>query len=411
MAAATLPLPPEDQVSRWALFAKGAEGTGRNEIDDGRFAALFRDSAIGDVVPRIFGGPKTEYEKVFEREDLGKGAKAAYVAGRLSHDLISDGTRVPYWFLNHPLAITSLASGIASGAAGLAPNYREEKKKLPPGAASGGNAREMIELAVANRLGFRYGDHPDATGRGIPAGIARGAIPLATSLALIQSSGNHDLLNIAQGGRTQGYEAVLPSEGDPRQTTNPALESLLRYIVGRTGRLLPWEQFSEERPDVAPSDYASAKAEQFDKGLLGIGLLKGTGRNLEGEPEATLMGFRVPLSAAGAVAGSIGGAIGGSHLANDMIKKALDARREEQLSAADAHPLSLKAEGNRRLLGALIGSALGAVTGNLATKAVNSAVIQPAFYPERVAAADLWRAQQRGEAVAPAPLTPMPIAA
>ena len=51
-------------------------------------------------------------------------------------------------------------------------------------------------------------------------------------------------------GRPAGYKAVLPSESDPRRTDSPIGELVSRYFLGRTGRLLPYDEFSKERPDV-----------------------------------------------------------------------------------------------------------------------------------------------------------------
>ena len=67
--------------------------------------------------------------------------------------------------------------------------------------------------------------------------------------------------------RPEGYAAVVPTEDDPRQTENMIAEVASRYILGREGKLLPYDEFSKERPDVSPGDYQAYKAYKFDKKL------------------------------------------------------------------------------------------------------------------------------------------------
>jgi hypothetical protein len=45
-----------------------------------------------------------------------------------------------------------------------------------------------------------------------------------------------------------------------------------------------------------------------EKGPLGVGVIKGTMENLQGEPEVRIVGFPVGLQAAGALAGGAGAA-------------------------------------------------------------------------------------------------------
>ncbi|MCE2837096.1 MAG: hypothetical protein LW834_09045, partial [Cyanobium sp. 49614_E6] len=148
---------------------------------------------------------------------------------------------------------------------------------------------------------------------------------------------------------------------------------------GRTGRVLPWEEFTAERPDVSYDDYQSYAAYQFDKGPLGIGLIRGTTRNLDGEPEAAMMGFRVPLSAATAAAGAMAGGYLGATNAEQFINAEMQDR------------LKLGTAGGRRLAGAAVGGLLGAIGGKISGNLANDLVIQPILNPERVAAAAAWQ--------------------
>jgi hypothetical protein len=117
-------------------------------------------------------------------------------------------------------------------------------------------------------------------------------------------------------GRPAGYKAILPSEEDPRKTDSAVGELLSRYFLGRTGRLLPYNEFAKERPDVDKGEYQRYKAYQFNKetdlnpldGDFNIlGALRGTTEGIHG-PEINFMGKAIPvltgiLPTAAAIAG------------------------------------------------------------------------------------------------------------
>jgi len=297
--------------------------------------------------------------------------------------VLTDGTRVPYWALNHPLAITGLAGEAASVHAGLAPDYAELRDELK--AAGEEASKSAIDAEFARRNGF----HHDGEGHGVPLTLARYAIPALATAAMTQFSGNTNCLNIRGGGRTPGFQAVLPVEGDPTSSANPLLELGARYVFGRTGRVLPWEQFHAERPDVSFDDYERYTAYQFDKGPLDLGLVKGTTRNLDGEMEGALMGFRVPLSAATATAGAIAGGVIGASQADAIINEQMREKVE-----------GLRPVGHRRLAGAAIGAAIGAIGGKITGRLANDLVIQPVLNPNALAAAEAWRSMSEEQRIA-----------
>ena len=348
-----------------------------------RIEQLWRNSLIGGILGRDLSGRKTEYGEVFSDPNINWKGRAAYVGGRVVNDLLGDGSRVPYWFLNHPLAATGALAQSAAVAAGLAPDYGAIKAELT--AQGKPHSRAAADALHAKRMGFAHG----AGTEGIPSGLGRGLIPFLAATSLVQASGNHDLLNILQGGRRAGYEAILPSESDPRQTSFVPGEMALRYVIGRTGRLLPWEEFTQERPEVSPEDYGRAKAHQFDRGLLNLGLIKATSRNIEGEPEATAMGFRVPFSAAAAAGGAMIGGIAGSNQLEGAIEQALAGRRKAELRKG-----MLSTPAGRKMLGAIVGAGLGALSGKAGGQAVNDLVIQPVLHPDLVEAERNWLAER-----------------
>jgi hypothetical protein len=280
---------------------------------------------------------------------------------------------MPYWALNHPLAITGVAGQAAAQYAGLSPDYAKERVELEGRGEAA--TRSAIDAEFAKRNGFYHGGE----GHGVPLALARYAIPAMATGALTQLSDNTNYLNILGGGRTPGFQAVLPVQGDPTQSENALLELGARYMFGRTGRVLPWEQFHAERPDVSFDDYNRYAAYQFDKGFLNLGLIKGTTRNLDGEMEGAMMGFRVPVSAATGAVGAIAGGVFGAQQADAVINEELRNRFQ-----------GLHGTGNRRLAGAAIGAAIGAIGGKITGRLGND-LVQPLLNPRSVAASQAWQ--------------------
>jgi hypothetical protein len=368
------------------MLTYGTEGAGVSRDEPNRLVSMTRNSVVGDVLtsdPR-----KSGYARVFSNKDIPLDSKAAYVAGRAIHDLLSDGSRTAYWLLNHPLGALSVLSSMIEGPVGITPDKVAIARQLETDGTPVND--DTINLEHAKRMGFSHRGHIE----GMPYEMARGVVPLLTAGLLTQLSGNHDMLNLAEGGRTKGYQAILPTEFNNKETQSVPMELALRYITGRTGRLLPFEEFSAERPDVSKEDYDAAKMHQWNKGLLGLGLLKGTARNIEGEPEFTMMGFRVPMSAAAAALGGLGGAVAGSKIANKLVVDQINKR------AAEGNPMKpggWRSEGHRRVIGAAAGTLTGGLLGNLASRVVNDGIIQPTLYPERVAAEATWPQRRAAE--------------
>lgn len=355
----------------WGM-AKEAIDEDRSRLGDNRLVSMVRDSALA------FGD--RGYRQAFSDPRVGAAGKAGYVAGRFAHDLINDGSRVPWWVLNHPMAQTAVAADLGADASGLNPNYDAYHQELD--ARNVEASRPAIDAAFAADMGFSH----RGQGAGVPLGLARKLPAVIASSALLATSGNSNFANITGGGRLPGFEAVMPVDGDKTQSSNPLLELGARYMFGRTGRVLPWEEFTEERPDVAPGDYGAYRAYQFNSGPL-LGIAKATSRNIDAEPEFTMMGFRVPLSAASTVGGTLIGGIAGA--------KALDKMVNDQMAARFGG--ALKARGNRRLAGYALGALAGGLSGRLGSEVINDAIIQPALNPEAVAAAAQWTAEQQAK--------------
>ncbi len=231
-------------------------------------------------------------------------ARAAQAAGVLARDVMTDGARNIWWFLNAPQAATQAAA-----------------------------------LQGIHKTGLKHTSRPM---------IGNAALRLAATAPAVAAMSTA----IGNIGRPAGYKAILPSEEDPRKTDSPVGELLSRYFLGRTGRLLPYDGFAKERPDVDKGEYMRYKAYQFNKDvdlnpLDGdfnvLGALRGTTDGIHG-PEINFMGKAIPvltgiLPTAAAIAGirrgvntagiRLAGNIEEVNLLDDYLKK----KRKKPLSS------------------------------------------------------------------------------
>lgn len=208
--------------------------------DDFRVASQSQE--IGRV-PSTPGG--FEERSTTGRPDL----LASQLAGTAANDLMSDGLRNIWWFLNAPQALASIGVLHAINAGG--DPFRE---------AAGIKNRPFLKNP---RLRFA------AT---TPAWIA-------TSAA------------VGSGMRLPGYAAAVPSEEDKTKTDDPVAEALTRFFLGRAGPLLPYDKFVKERPDVSRGEYERYKQYLFESKAP----LKFTAEGIHG-PEVTFMGKSIPVT-------------------------------------------------------------------------------------------------------------------
>lgn len=172
---------------------------------------------------------------------------AAQLAGATAADLATDGARNIWWFLNAPQALAYLATMQAMHGAG------QEFKAAHPDTPYLKNRNMRMAAAVPAWLGM--------------------------SMA------------IGNAWRQPGFKAVVPSEVDPTKSADPVGEALSRYLLGRTGSLLPYEEFVQERPDVSRQEYDNYKQYLFGNAFP----IKATLEGING-PEVTFMGKSIPLA-------------------------------------------------------------------------------------------------------------------
>jgi hypothetical protein len=144
--------------------------------------------------------------------------------------------------------------------------------------------------------------------------VTGAAVALGTPIVLATLGGRYG--GIQTGLRPKGYKSVIPvsKEKDPSGRTSMSLttEAALRYGLGQTSQILPWQEFKKERPDVAPSTYSNYRRYEHSKPepgkMISIdpetgtfttagGLVRGTTRGLN-DPEVRIKGFPITLSSA-----------------------------------------------------------------------------------------------------------------
>lgn len=175
--------------------------------------------------------------------------RAAQVAGMTAGDILTDGMRNIWWFLNAPQAVSQIAVLQAMNSAKNA----------------------SIDTSV------RLKEEPLLKSRALRMA--------ATAPAVIAVS-----MGLGNAYRQPGYKAVVPDENDPTKTANLGEELIDRYFLGRSGALLPYNEFVKERPDVSREEYNRYKNYLFgDRSVV-----KATMDGIQG-PEVTFMGKSIPL--------------------------------------------------------------------------------------------------------------------
>ena len=257
------------------------------------------------------------------------------IGGTVANDLTQDHSRSLWWLLNAPQATGSVINEFALSQAN--PNlfshentnigvpvmdngklkvydkeeYTRQNKAKYDAALSAG----LISKEGVKRKGVGQKDGMFTKRKYAPGDVAALLIP--TGVAINAGIG---LLNPLGG--SGGYAAAIPSSEDPAKTENAVLEVAAKYILGKTGNLLPYEEFSKHRPDVSKEDYNRYKAFKYEKDAdlnifddgqvtLPTGVAKFTMEGIHG-PELQFLGRSLPATTTlvpylGALVGGVAG--------------------------------------------------------------------------------------------------------
>lgn len=280
--------------------------------------------------------------QVQARNEMGIGlspdraTREGQVLGTLASDVVQDRGRSIWWLLNAPQAAANVTQEALLGK--VAPDLYAADIQLD---ASGNPITSVRAAKNAGLLGPTNKPLAGVTTTYEDVGERRNGKPIKSKVYRKRkyAPGMVEALAIPSGlavnagvgllnpfGGAEGYKAVIPSDEDPSKTDNAVAEIAAKYLLGRTGGLLPWDEFKQVRPDVSKDEYMRYKAFKFDNEgdanpfddgqvVLPTGVIKATTEGIHG-PEIQFLGKSLPLATAvmptaAAILGTAYGARGG----------------------------------------------------------------------------------------------------
>jgi len=231
------------------------------------------------------------------------GGRVGQLGGAVAADLIQDRSRAWWWLFNAAQAtgnvinetVTGWVNPDLYGAKDLNVPYNLTDLKAAGHAHINDSGRLVPNMRVVNsggRAKLRNHRSGNVMALGVPAGFA-----INQGIGLMTPFGGYE-----------GYEAVVPDANDPSKTSNAVAEVASKYILGRTGNLLDYDEFKKVRPDVSKGEYNAYKAFKYDKAVdmnpfddgnisLPGGVLRATTDGIHGA-EVQFLGRSLPVSTA-----------------------------------------------------------------------------------------------------------------
>ncbi len=294
----------------------------------------------------LTGNLRPEKRQALEELDMQlKGStarKSGQLVGSVANDLTQDTTRSVYWLLNALQATGEVINeqALSRVVPELYKKSRVQSAEIPFTVTPEGKSprylnisdkdaiKEMVDTNKAKYVddklkasrGYSFDDSGDLQKRNYSPGMVQ-SLAIPTGIAI-----NTGLGLMSPFGGAEGYKAALPSEDDPTKSSNVLGEVGLKYLMGRTGQLLPYEEFKKVRPDVSRDEYKRYQAFKYDKRedynptdgdlTIGAGALKFTDEGIHG-PEVQFLGRGLPVTTGivpytAALAGGLAGAKYGS---------------------------------------------------------------------------------------------------
>ncbi len=245
------------------------------------------------------------------------GGRVGQLGGALAADLIQDKTRSIWWLLNAAQAAGNVINDYGLKRAN--PSLYGSTDLNVPFNIHDLEKQGLTEVSESGRIIPKqgiYGANGQAKQRNYRSGMV-GALGGPVGFAINQGIG----LMTPFGGY-EGYEAVVPDAHDPSKSASTLLEVASKYILGRTGNLLDWDEFKKVRPDVSKGEYNAYKAFKYDKAIdvnpfddghisLPGGVLRATTDGIHGA-ELQFLGRSLPVNTAlipflSSVAGTMAG--------------------------------------------------------------------------------------------------------
>ena len=329
-------------------FLRGRKLKGQTE-ESARIDALIGTHPANFRMKEALGKISPEDQQALRELDMQLRGSTAHKTGQflgsVANDLTQDATRSVYWLLNAAQATGEVINEklLAEVVPQLYQKSAVQSIDVPYKKIPGGKEKrilnikdkqmreEMLNRGYAKNImqggeekltaarGYSFDDVGDLQKRNYSPGMVQ-ALAIPTGVAI-----NSGLGLLTPFGGYEGYKAAVPSDEDPTKTDNVALEVGLKYMMGRTGNLLPYNEFVKVRPDVSREEYNKYQAFKYDKDedwnptdgdftVMG-GALKGTTEGIHGA-ELQFLGRSLPATTAGvpyaaALAGTVGGALAG----------------------------------------------------------------------------------------------------
>ena len=321
----------EGKEDHRAALKRGLEAQGM-ETDSTMWSQMTGSNATITRARELMG--MADPAQVQARQSMGlglsddKATRIGQVLGTLGSDVVQDRGRSIWWLLNAPQATANVLNDVALKnyapdlyAADLQKGVNSFKSAVSAGLVD--EKTGLTKKGVSSRkqmTGKTPGGEPifttEYSKRRYEPGMVE-ALAIPAGLAVNSSIG---LLN--PFGGQEGYKAVFEDEDDASKTSNAVGEVAAKYILGKTGNLLPWDEFKKVRPDVSKGEYMAYKAFKFDNDLdanpmdgdlvAPAGILKYTDEGIHG-PEVQFLGRSLPIATgimptAAAIAGTAYGA-------------------------------------------------------------------------------------------------------
>jgi hypothetical protein len=298
---------------------------------------------LGNRIKELFG--KASPERIQAEKEMGislapadkPAQRLGQLGGALVNDIKEDGTRSFYWLLNALQASGSVINDEVIKRANRMAHGEHGPKNLwgkstvmndlnPEAPLRVKNSAQAIAQGAAKKINGKTvparnysiagtGDDAVYQKRNFQPGDI-GWLSVPTGIAI-----NSGLGLLTPFGGAEGYKAAIPSEEDPSKTDNVLGEVALKYFMGRTGNLLPYDEFKKVRPDVSKDEYNRYQAFKYDKRedwnpldgdmtILGGGI-KTTDEGIHG-PELQFLGRSLPVTTGGIpfITSALGGAAG-----------------------------------------------------------------------------------------------------
>ena len=357
----------EGKEDHRAALKRGLESQGM-ETDSTMWSQMTGSNATITRARELMG--IADPEQVQARKDMGLGlsedraTRIGQILGTLASDLVQDRGRSIYWLLNAPQATANVLNDVAlkkhapdlyksdviPGVDSFKAAVREGLVNPNTGLTNKGISSRRVQVGKKSNGEPNY--KTEYSKRRYEPGMVE-ALAIPAGFAVNTSIG---LMN--PFGGQEGYKAVFEDENDASKSSNAIGEVAAKYLLGKTGNLLPWDEFKKVRPDVSKGEYMKYKAFKFDNDgdiditdgdvSLPTGLIKYTNEGIHG-PEVQFMGRSLPIATgifptASAIAGTAygarrggvkGGLIGGtaSTAASMLIGSIIENERRKRNAA------------------------------------------------------------------------------